>query len=118
MTTLLSADARRHIAEALAHSGDTHNVSDVLEMVRAGDATLHLREHSTLVTQEFELPRARQLHFWLAGGDLADLIEAEREIVSAAKPRGITKVTIIGRPGWERKLQGFRRAGVILAKEI
>ena len=115
---LLSADAREHIAAALAHSGDMHSVDSVLEMVEEGSAVLHQRPHSTFVTQEFELPKARQLHFWLAGGDLDDLIEAEKEIVDDARYRGITKVTIIGRPGWQKKLEGFRQAGVILVKDI
>ncbi len=48
-------------------------------MIEGGSATLYQRTKSTVVTQEFELPAAKQLHFWLAGGDLDDLIEAEQE---------------------------------------
>jgi len=87
-------------------------------MIEGGSATLYQRTKSTVVTQEFELPAAKQLHFWLAGGDLDDLIEAEQEIAAEAKLRGVTKVTIIGRPGWVKKLDGFRIAGVILAKDF
>lgn len=118
MTMLLLGKSRKHLSDALKRAGDTHSVDDVIEMIENGDARLYKRKKSTVVTQEFDLPAARQLHFWLAGGDLDDLIQAEREIVEDAKERGINKVTIIGRPGWQKKLDGFRQAGVILSKEI
>jgi len=118
LNILLSAENRKHLTEALNNAGDTHTVEDVLEMVEGNDASLHIRKHSTVVTQEFSFPQAKQLHFWLAGGDLQELIKTEKEIVKEAKKRGVTKVTIIGRPGWERKLPGFENAGVILSKEI
>ena len=93
---LLLGKSRKHLSDALKRAGDTHTVDDVIEMIENGDARLYKRKKSTVVTQEFDLPAARQLHFWLAGGDLDDLIQAEREIVEDAKERGINKVTIIG----------------------
>ena len=70
------------------------------------------------MTQEIDLPRGVQLHFWLAGGDLDELMEIERDIEKAAHENGIVRVSIIGRRGWRAKLDGFKEAGVILVKEI
>ena len=54
----------------------------------------------------------------LAAGDLDELVEIERDVEQAARRRGINKMSIIGRRGWRRKLDGFREVGVVLTKEI
>lgn len=117
MTTLLSVEACEHIRSALKHAGDTHSLEDVVELLNSGEAKLYCTKNSTIVTQEFEYPKAKQLHFWLAGGDLKEIIKNGREIAADAKKRGFSKVSIIGRPGWKRRLKGFRQAGVILSRE-
>ena len=118
MTTLLSVEACEHLRAALEHGGNTHDLKDVVEMLNSGDAKIRCGEKSTIVWQEFEHPNASQIHFWLAGGDLKDIIKNGHAIAAEAKKRNFTKVSIIGRPGWERKLKGFREAGVILTREF
>ena len=115
---MLSAEACEHLRSALKHAGDTHSLEDVVELLNSGEAKLYCTKNSTIVTQEFEYPKAKQLHFWLAGGDLKDIIKNGHAIAAEAKKRNFTKVSIIGRPGWERKLKGFREAGVILTREF
>lgn len=110
--------AERHIIAALAHSGDTHGPEDVLEMITSGRAALFVGQQSAVVTQEISLPVGRQLHFWLAAGDLDELVEIERDVEQAASERGIRRISIIGRRGWRGRLEGFREAGVILTKDI
>jgi hypothetical protein len=117
----LSADWQRaepHVIAALAHAGDTHEPRDVLDMIIGGRAALWVGSECAVVTQEIDLPRGVQLHFWLAGGDLDELMEIERDIEKAAHENGIVRVSIIGRRGWRAKLDGFKEAGVILVKEI
>jgi|TARA_R110000824_G_scaffold14173_3_gene60612 hypothetical protein len=103
---------------ALEHGGNTHDLKDVVDMLNNGDAKIRCGEKSTIVWQEFKHPNANQIHFWLAGGDLKDIVKNGHEIAAEAKKRNFTKVSIIGRPGWERKLKGFREAGVILTREF
>ena len=110
--------AAPHIRAALQHCGDPHTLDDVMRMVMARDAELYVGGLSAVVTQELNLPTGRQLHFWLAGGDLNELIKIERDVEHAAKARGIRRISIIGRRGWQRKLDGFNEAGVVLTKDI
>lgn len=114
----LWAKARPHITAALEHSGDTHTTEDVFAMIQRGDAHLYVGANSAVVTQDLDLPTGKQLHFWLAGGDLNELIKIEQDVEQAARERGIRRISIIGRRGWRRRLQGFREAGVILMKDI
>ena len=118
LTTVLSAEACEHLRSALKHAGDTHSLEDVVELLNSGEAKLRSTKKSTIVWQEFSYPKAKQLHFWLAGGDLKDIIVRGHEIAEDAKKRGFSKVSIIGRPGWKRRLKGFRQAGVILARDF
>ena len=133
--------AEPHIIAALHHAGDTHEPADVVEMIMEGRAALwvgdrcavvrdvidmildgmaelFVGEDCAVVTQEIELPIGIQLHFWLAGGDLDELVRIQRDIETAARSRGIRRISIIGRRGWRAKLDGYREAGVILVKEI
>ena len=90
------------------------------QQARQGGGQGRLLDHAlfAVVTQELNLPTGRQLHFWLAGGDLNELIKIEQDVEHAAKARGIRRISIIGRRGWQRKLDGFNEAGVVLTKDI
>lgn len=114
----LWAKAEPHIKAALKHSGDTHNAQDVFAMIQNGEANLYVGANSAVVTQDLNLPTGKQLHFWLAGGDLNELIKIEQDVEQAARERGIRRISIIGRRGWRKRLEGFREAGVILTKDI
>lgn len=110
--------AEPHIIAALHHAGDTHEPADVVEMIMEGRAALWVGDRCAVVTQEIDLPRETQLHFWLAGGDLDEVVEIVSDVEAAAREGGITRISIIGRRGWRAKLDGYREAGVIMTKEI
>jgi len=110
--------AEPHILAALVNCGNTHAPSDVRRMIKEGTAALFVGEDSAIVTQEIDTPTGRLLHFWLAGGELEELAEMSASIETAAKAKGISRVSIVGRRGWQKALPGYREAGVILMKEI
>ena len=87
-------------------------------MIEAGEAALFVGQKSAVVTQEIDVPAGRILHFWLAGGDVNELAKIAADVEAAAKEKGISKISIVGRRGWKRKLDGFIEAGVLLTKEI
>jgi len=109
--------AAPHLANALERAGNTHHLNDVYGLLLAGEAALFVGDRSAVVTQEFELPAGRQLHFWLAGGDLDELVLIEADVEEKARKKGIHRFSIVGRKGWQNKLPGYREAGVILVKE-
>jgi hypothetical protein len=87
-------------------------------MIVSGEAALFVGKGSAVVTQELHLPTGTQLHFWLAAGDLGEIVAMERDIERAARSRGIRRMSILGRRGWKAALDGFREAGTILVKEL
>jgi hypothetical protein len=109
--------AAPHLANALERAGNTHHLNDVYGMLLSGEAALFVGDRSAVVTQEIEIPAGRQLHFWLAGGDLDELVRIEGAVETAAREKGIHRFSIVGRRGWRKKLPGYRESGVIFTKE-
>jgi len=87
---------------------------DVESGLLSGDFMLFRSPNSLAVTCAY----GKSLRIGLAGGDLEELLDIEEEICSYARTNGFTSVEIIGRPGWERMLDGYRRTAVLLRKEL
>ena len=108
---------RAQIERALVYSGGTHDFEDIVELVESGEAQFWPGEDSAVVTQVVEYPRAKQLHVWVAAGNLAGLEAMVPEIEAWAKEQGCTGATMIGRPGWERTFlarMGWKRTAVLM----
>ncbi|WP_374576122.1 hypothetical protein [Phenylobacterium sp.] len=106
------------IAAALEHARGAYALEDVLEIVRLGDARFWAGRQAAMVTEIHEYPRVRALHFWLAGGDLAELRDHLRPMAEAwGRAQGCTRATIIGRKGWARAL-GYQEVATVCAKEL
>jgi hypothetical protein len=79
-----------------------------------GDLQLFISEHSAAVTCAF----GKSLRIGLAGGDLDELLDIEQDICDYARSHDFDSIEIIGRPGWERILPGYRRTAVLMRKEL
>ena len=88
--------------------------SEVENGIASGDFQLFISEHSAAVTCAF----GKSLRIGLAGGDLDELLDIEQDICDYALSHDFDSIEIIGRPGWERVLQGYRRTAVLLRKEL
>jgi hypothetical protein len=107
-----------HIDAALAYSGDTHSSLDVLDAIKDGKAQFFPLENSVIVTEIVDYPKKAVCRIWLAGGDMGELIKAEKELVKWARDHGCSGMEIIGRKGWERQLKDYSPASTVLTKEI
>lgn len=60
------------------------------------------------------------LHVWLAGGRLRSIMELRPGVEETARHWGLKRITISGRPGWDRVLKrvGYARNGVELEKRL
>ena len=96
------------IEGALRHSHGTHELTDVLEDIAANRATLWIWERSALVTQISRFPRLTVCTFWLAGGDMRELMSKEPGVCAWAKRNGCNRIALHGRKGWTRV---FERIG-------
>lgn len=107
-----------HISEALKYSNKSHDISDVWDAVKRGKAQFFPLENSVIVTEIVDYPNQSVCRIWLAGGDLDELMEAEKSVCKWAEELGCTGMEIIGRKGWSRKLTDYKEASVVLVKEI
>jgi hypothetical protein len=87
---------------------------EVETALQNGDFSLFESPRSAAVTCSY----GESLRIGLAGGNLEELKEIEKEICSFAKSREFRFIEIIGRPGWERELTDYKRTAVLLKKEL
>lgn len=110
------------IEAALEHSGDTHSIGDIAEMVSTGALQLWPGLKAVIVTEIVHYPRMSAVNFFLAGGDLEELEVMEKVVTEWAKKIGCKRVTLHGRRGWDKtfltKDRGWKPEWWVLAKEI
>jgi len=90
---------RHHVEAALEYSGGTHDFEDVVQMVEDHRLQLWPAKDSVVLTEIIDYPRLKNLHYFLAGGDLDELSKMRPLIESWGKTIGCTRVTLAGRRG-------------------
>ena len=88
---------RHHVEAALEYSGGTHNFDDVAEMVEGHRLQLWPAKDSVVLTEIIVYPQLKNLHYFLAGGDLDELSRMRPLIESWGKSVGCTRVTLAAR---------------------
>jgi hypothetical protein len=107
-----------YIEAALAHAHGTHDLDDVLKIVLSGEAQFWAFDDAAIVTEIIRYPKKTVLRFWLAGGNLETLTEAEPKIIKWSEQWGCQGVEIFGRKGWVRALNGYKPTSTIMVKDI
>lgn len=108
------------ISAALEYAGGTHTLDDVREAIERGEAHFWPGERSAIVSEFQIYPRLTRFHFWLAGGDMIELLETLRPACEAwAQSLGVNKFSVAGREGWIRAMKkyGYAPAGAYLTKD-
>ena len=114
------ARCRPWIEAALEYGRGSHTLDDVWRAVLAGEAHFWPGERCAVVTEFHDFPQLRALHYWLAGGDLDELLVRMRPDIEAwGRDLGCTRFTLAGRPGWRRALaaHGYQSHWQICAKD-
>lgn len=111
---------RPQIEAALAYARGTHTFDDIAAGVSEGTFQLWPGERSVIVTEVLATPRARILHFFLAGGDLQELEQMTPVVLAWGKAEGCTRAALIGRRGWTRTFlkEGWEQTGVLMETTI
>ena len=112
---------RQHVEAALEYSGGTHQFEDVLEMVEKNQLQVWPATQSIVLTEIIVYPRLKNLHYFLAGGDLDELSRMRPMIESWGKSLGCTRVSLAGRRGWAKtflKDEGYSPQWTVLAKTL
>lgn len=115
------ADYKPQIEAALQYSGHSHTFDDVVAMVKAGKAQFWGGPTSVIVTEIVLEPQQKVLHFFLAGGNLAELEAMTPMILQWGREKGCVRASLVGRKGWDRtflKRQGWTNGLVVLEKDL
>lgn len=107
-----------YIVAALEYAGHSHTLQDVWQAVTNKQAAFFPLEKSAIVVEIVDYPQRATCRIWLAGGDMEELIEAEKNICIWARERGCDSMEIIGRKGWERQLRDYKPTATVLVKDI
>jgi len=112
---------RHHVEAALEYSGGTHDFDDIVEMVGKNQLQVWPATKSIVLTEIIVYPRLKNLHYFLAGGDLDELSRMRPMIESWGKSLGCTRVSLAGRRGWAKtflKDEGYSPQWTVLAKTL
>lgn len=112
---------QKWLEDALEYSMSGQTLDSVKEGLATGEYVLWPGRDSVIVTEEFQNGQRKFLNFFLAAGNLDELASMAPRIEAWAKDRGVTKVTLFGRRGWERsfmKQAGYKPHWVVMTKDI
>lgn len=107
------------LAAALEHAGGTHNKEDLWRVIESGSAQLHPLRNGAIVTTIQNHPSGlRDANAWLAGGNLAEIIQVIPLLEQWLASEGCKRVTLTGRKGWMKALPSYRHTGIIMVKDL
>ena len=111
---------RPWIEAALSYSGGTHTFEDVAQGIAEGRMQLWDAPDGCCVTEIVEYPRKRVLNGFLAGGEMAQILDIIPSIEAWAKMQGCDGTELTGRRGWGRVFasHGYRETAVTLRKDM
>jgi hypothetical protein len=101
----MTADLERfrdYIEEALDHADGSHSFEDVKAAVDEGQLFFWSGPNSVIITEIIEYPQYKTLHFFIAGGKLAELEAMYPLVEEWGRTQGCDRATLAGRKGWER----------------
>ena len=113
--------ARPYIDAALDYSGGTHDFEDIRAGVASGQFQFWPGVNSAVITEIIDYPKFRAIHFFLAGGNAAELERMVPVIEKWGAEHGCTRATFTGRKGWERAFparMGYRAHAVSFMRDI
>lgn len=107
------------IEAALAYSGDTHTLDDIVNAIIEGKMQLWPTPDACAVSEIIRYPRKKVCHVFLAAGNLGTILDAQPSFEAWAIDQGCEQITLTGRLGW---LKTLKRDGwdshVVMRKEL
>jgi hypothetical protein len=113
------APFREPIERALAEGYGQMGYHDVLDGIARGEYQFWASKDSCVVSTIDVFPRIKQLTVIIGAGDLREIDDVIRPVIEAwARSIGCDTMLIMGRPGWQRALEGYKRTAVVLEKKL
>ena len=113
------AKFREPIERALKEGYGQMNYNDVIDYIKSGEFQFWSSENSCVITTIDIFPRIKQLTVVIGAGDLNEIDTIIRPVIEEwARQIACDTMLIMGRPGWQRALEGYRRTAVVLEKRL
>lgn len=107
-----------YLEGALEYADYTHTIDDVWQAIISEYAAFFPLKKSAIVAEVVKYPNKKTCRIWLAGGDLDELLDAEKYVAEWGKSHGCDAMEIVGRHGWKKKLVDYKSVATVLAKEL
>jgi len=111
---MVISDEVWEVLEPAARMGEGFTKKDLENGINGHQCYLFTKNKSACVCIKIK----NTLRIALGGGDLEDIRKIVEEIEEFAKQRHFNAVDIIGREGWGKVLEGYKKQAVHLRKEI
>ncbi len=109
---------REELLKALELCGGVFTERDIVDGLVCGEYQMFERRNAAVIVSVQDYPQSRSVHIFLAGGDLADLIVMEKDVIEWGRTKNCDRVEWSGRRGWLRKLKGYTELCTVACKEI
>jgi hypothetical protein len=108
------------IEAAISYGGGSHTFKDVVDGILTNKMQFWPSEKGCIVTEIIQYPQTRNLHIFLAGGDLEQILDYNDSLKEYASLQGCDAVTLAGRPGWKKVLKdlGYEQQFIVLKQRI
>lgn len=106
---------------ALAETGDTHDLEDIVALIKDGMMQSFLAGESWCVTEIIDYPKKRVCQIFLYVGTLADLPAIRAQVEAFAIHEGCNFIRAQGRDGWTReyvKHEGWTNGQRLFVKQL
>lgn len=97
------SDFLPQVERALGYA-NTYNVAEMAVEILEGRAQLWDENGAMIVTQLDYKPRETILRFWIAAGDLQDVLKLANKVYEWGRELGCKRAMFIGRKGWTKPL--------------
>jgi hypothetical protein len=108
-------------AALFASPVQTYGLDHVRDALDRGLAQLWPTRKAAVVTEIVTYPTGvKGLSYWLAGGELEDVLKTHDAVERFARQQGCDFIEIRGRRGWQKAIRayGFRPVGTYYLKEL
>ena len=111
---------RSKVNRALRIGGRFYTIGDVAECILNGKFQYWHVNNSAIVTEILVGPRRKVINYFMAFGDLDDVLGLQPQIDAFAKKHGCDGAVMGGRTGWDRvlPLHGWKKGGISMMKDF
>ena len=115
-------DFAPELARALKYTGGTHTLEDLKEAAESGEIQVWPGVRSVMLTKLVDSPQKKELVFFLAAGQMAEVERLYHHVLDWGKKRGCERAVFVGRAGWSKsfltRTEGWVETHRVYSKDL